>query len=251
VASQRKIYIAVHSFAGAGHFALSADAVESPPIADQVCVTDSTLKTRVTLDATKTAQLQAFLAAGSAHTLAYSNGALWRRAYTLNKTWTGTCDANNLACSICIVNDASGISFGTPAPSGPTGHVEMHGGNWTQGAAGAWLFAHETGHSAFGLPDQYQLPPAGAQSPRYCGHTTMANNPLATAYCSMAHCKDGTVTDANACSTAGNSDWQTIASSGTWGPKYLGPKFAKATTGFPTPSWTNARLTQLVQFVGF
>jgi hypothetical protein len=79
----------------------------------------------------------------------------------------------------------------------------------------------------------------------------MANNPLAMGYCSIAHCKDGTVTDANACSTAGNSDWQTIVNSATWGPKYLGPKFAKATTAYPTPSWTNARLTQLVQFVGF
>jgi hypothetical protein len=128
----------------------------------------------------------------------------------------------------------------------------MHGGNWGAGAAAGWLFAHESGHALFGLFDQYQPPPAGDATPRYCGHTTMANNSKATAFCTIAHCRDGQVFNTAACDPNGNSDWKIIDNNAFWTAAYPGPRFGSGTvTAYPTPFWNNPNLQNLVTFTGF
>ena len=119
----------------------------------------------------------------------------------------------------------------------------MHGGNWTQGASLGWLFAHESGHSCFGLVDQYEPPPSGDASPRYCGHTTMANSSKALGYCSESHCYDGSLTGGDPTCTSHSSDWATIFGN-PWTDSYEGPFWGNSTP-FPTPTWNNPNFVNL------
>jgi len=253
-ASARTLYIGVHSYAPAnstGHYALSADVVTTPT-AGKVCVTDSTFTGHPTLTPAQFTSLRQFLQAGSAYLYGFTNGIAWRNAYTLNTGWTGTCNANNTGCEICIVNDATDVSFGRLVAGNKVGHIEMHGANWSQGAALGWLFAHESGHACFGLSDgsgtvdEYEQPPAGDLSNGVCGHTTMANHSKALAFCSLAHCKDGQVSDNVLCPIGSLSNWQRIIATTSWSTGYQGPLFANTTTAYPTPSWNDQNLRDLV-----
>ena len=246
-ATSRTVNIGIHSFNGSGDVALdiAAPQINNP----RFCITDAGLTNHVTLNATQQGQLRDHFQAGSAHLYSYSNGMLFRQTFTNNTTWSGSCTTTN-GCDICIVNDApNNVSFGSGVAGFPCGHIDMHGGNWQAGIATGWLFAHESGHACFGLPDQYQLPPAGDSSPRYCGHTTMANNSKSQTFCSQNHCRDGQVFDSGQCDPNGQSDWARMLGT-TWATGYAGTRFSDTNpvvlTANPAPIYNNPNFRGLV-----
>jgi hypothetical protein len=246
-ASQRTLYIGVHSYSGTGHVALRASATNT--VSANVCATDGTMNTRITLTAAELSNARQMLTLGSAHFLSYTNGMVFRNQYTLNTTWTGSC-TTAAGCDVCLVKDGTFISFGNSGTNGTCGHVDMHDGNWNAGSA--WLYAHESGHACFGLPDEYVQPPVGGLStPRYCGHTVMANNSRANAFCSNAHCRDGQQSDPMKCSTSSNSNW-TIMEGTAFANAYTGRRYGQFNiTADIMPDWNNTNLVNLVTTSGF
>jgi hypothetical protein len=246
--SGRYLFIGVHSFgpsAGTGHFALSADTVAQQ--GSSVCVTDK-LGNHVTLNSTDAASLKSYLKSGSASLYSYTNGMLFRNSFTLFNNWTAC--TTEAGCDICISTDPGGAANGGPVTGHPCGHINVPKAYWGNGSVYGWLFAHESGHSCFGIPDEYDTSLVlGDNTPRWCGHSTMANSSKATAFCSLAHCQDGQLSDPHC---ALPSNWSVIAASSSWAGQYAGPNFgALLTTAYPTPSWSNANLQSLVSFVGF
>ncbi len=110
------------------------------------------------------------------------------------------------------------------------------------------MFAHESGHACFGLGDEYTYPAAGDASPRWCGHTNMANNSKALAFCSINHCSDGSTTSASCGGASGAPDnWDMIHQStdfNFYGPDY----YTLGLTADATPMWNNNQLMNLVSF---
>jgi hypothetical protein len=252
--SARNLYIGVHAFRGAGHFALSADVTSL--LNANVCTVDSS-GNKKTFTSAQLSSARAYLQGGAAYLYAYTNGMLFRNSFTLNTGWSGSCTTQN-GCDICLYDDPGMAvgSFGQYLGSSfPCGHIDFHAGSWDTPAS-AWGFAHESGHSCFNLPDEYQrFPPAGDASPRYCGHTAMANSSRATGYCAWYHCYDGQISDVGACENFTNpplrSNWDMVRTVYWF---YAGPHFGyniPEKTPYPTPSWNNEELRSIVTTTGF
>jgi hypothetical protein len=214
-ASGRWVYLAVHAFHGAGHFSIHA-LVQDPAERFSnltVCPVNVTLT-----DAQKTS-LASFLKSGATRLLAMTNGNVWADGFDVTAMKT-TCEAS---CSICLLDSGStSWGGGGTSPQG-FGQIKMGLNNWSKGASGGWLFAHEAGHSHLGLPDEYSGPPAGNSTPMACGHTIMANHAYARFLCSMAHCKDGHVTDSTVCLTSDPSGFEKFDANGH---RFYGPDFS-------------------------
>ncbi|HKU38588.1 MAG TPA: hypothetical protein VJR89_10590, partial [Polyangiales bacterium] len=243
----RTLYIGVHSYSGAGHFALNAASTYST--LSSVCATDPTLSSRVTLTAAERATLQANLRAASSYLFASTNGMWFRSVYQLNTTWTGACTSAN-GCDICVVNDSVGGTTARSIPGTPCGFTEYHGGDWRAGAAGGWVLAHESGHSCLGLGDRYQNNPTLANyGMRYDGHTLMANNALAPGYAALGSCLDGQGFGSD-CTTLTTKEWTHLKS---WmGTLYRGPDLSAGDkTQAAATSMYNAQLQSLVTTIGF
>ncbi|MEZ4302674.1 MAG: hypothetical protein R3B70_47555 [Polyangiaceae bacterium] len=228
VSTSRSVYVGVHSYSGAGHFVIHGyhtNAVST----NRVCVEG-------TLSSSKLTQLKDGLRKGSATLLGYTNGNLWRRHYTILQNHSG-CDEDE--CEVCAVDDGGTVSYGKTTSSSVCGQIEWHSGKWSDGT----LFAHESGHSCYGFPDEYSGPPSGSSTPRHCGHTVMANNGLATGLCSVAHCKDGNINPP--CQIGTQSNWRIIKDHPAYtfyGPDHDGYQL----TGDATPVWNNETLRNLV-----
>ncbi|APR87981.1 hypothetical protein A7982_13330 [Minicystis rosea] len=233
--SARTFNIGVHSYRGAGHFVLHAYVHNDYPD-NKVCVKNSTL------GAADIDKLKAFLTTGSTTLFGFTNGNLFRSHFTIVQN-VGSCGTD---CDVCVFDDNGSTSQGTPAYfvwDPDCGYIDAHGANWRSGASMGWLFAHESGHSCFDLSDEYKKPPAGPVTPRYCGHSTMANNAKATGFCSIAHCEDGQLSG----SCDADSNWRTLYDNGTF--PFSGMDFDFfGETADPTPIWNNPNLNALVTF---
>jgi hypothetical protein len=235
-ASNRKVYISVHSFKGAGHFTLHALAMKSTErYALTVCPIN------FTPDATQQGQLRDFLTQGALRLLAATNGNLWIKTFNFTSS-KSSCDPNT--CSICLQTSGN-TSYGNSNinPEG-CGQISFGGGNWSGGAGVAWLFAHEAGHSCLGLPDEYLPPPAGSSTPMLCGHTIMSNHGYARFFCSKAHCKDGHSTDTTKCDPNSDNNWDKFTAGSHY---HYGPNFSAAgTTADSTDYFGNEILRSMI-----
>ncbi len=233
--SARDIYVGVHSYNGAGHFALHALLQASNErYALTVCPIG------FTPDATQQSTLTSFFKGGSLRFLAATNGNVWLKTFNVTASHS-SCDSS---CSVCL-NQTGSVSYGNPSisPQG-CGQVQLGGGNWGGGAAYSWLYAHESGHSCLSLPDEYEPPPAGNATPMLCGHTIMSNHGFARFYCSRSHCKDGHTTDTARCDPASQNNWDifTNGSHYHWGPDFS----ADGITADPTDYFNNPVLQSMV-----
>jgi hypothetical protein len=231
-ATPRSIFVAVHSFAGAGQFALH-QLVQNPSERMSLAV----CPVGFTPSAAQQTTITSFLKQGAMRFLAVTNGNVWLKSFNVTAQ-TASCTS---ACSVCLLSGSGTTSHGSksPSPNG-CGQTTIGGGNWGGGGGVAWLYAHESSHSCIGEPDEYEPPPAGAATPMVCGHTIMSNHGYARFWCSIAHCEDGQASDPDVCTTSGANDWD-IFTAGThyhWGPNFS----ALGVTADPTDYFNNQSL---------
>jgi hypothetical protein len=201
----RTLYIGVRAFSGAGHFTLHALQQHT---SERLNLTVCPLE--FTPTAAQQAVIRSFFQSGSARLLAASAGNTFIKGFNVTAQ-KATCEAS---CSICLKSSGNVSNAGpSPDPEG-CGRMTLGGGNWDDGAAGGWVFAHEAGHSCYGLPDEYKPPPAGSSTPMYCGHTIMSNHGYARFFCSIAHCRDGHEFDSSACDPSSDSNWRRFVDGG-------------------------------------
>ncbi|MEO8212604.1 MAG: hypothetical protein ABI560_05400, partial [Myxococcales bacterium] len=107
--SSRRLYAGIHSYTGAGHVRVTPTTPKL--VSANVCVTNGTSAS--TLTSTQAATLRTYLQYGSSMFFGFTHGIVFRNQYTLNTNWSGnttTCTTQN-GCDVCIVDDASGISY--------------------------------------------------------------------------------------------------------------------------------------------
>jgi hypothetical protein len=194
-AAQRTIYLAVHSFGGAGTFTLHA--YETPYVWNNLPLTVCLPPGVTSLSSTDLSKLTTNLRTSSAQFLSATNGNIFNKAFQLRPLPSSQlCD-----CFICLQAGSarSRSSLGTP---GHAGQVSQYY-NFTSNSELA--LPHEWGHALLGLRDEYDDPPAIMSD--WCGHSLMGT-PTLGAFCSnMSHCKDGSRAHAD-CSNP--SAWEGI-----------------------------------------
>jgi hypothetical protein len=201
--SARNVYIAVYAYATGGHFSLH--------VMNQGTVASKRLKVCTpgfSLDPNST-RYQVFkqtLQNTSLRVLAASRGNLWISGYDIYTTSACTnhpCESNQYTnfCSLCdhtcqICMDAPsdpdyctiGQSCGSASRVANISCSQYSSGAMGNVQNGAFVWAHEWGHSQVGFGDEYYT--GGG----FCGHTLMNGPSNSNFWCSaFSHCKDGAV----------------------------------------------------------
>jgi hypothetical protein len=177
--AQRTIYLAAHSFAGAGTFTLHA--YETPYVWNNLPLTVCLPPGVTALSSLDQIKLMSNLRTSSARFLSATNGNIFNRAFSVKPLPSSQlCD-----CFICLQagSGRSRSSLGTPGHAGQV--VQYY--NFT--STTDFALPHEWGHALLGLGDEYDDPPAILSD--WCGHSMMGVAEQG-AFCSnMSHCKDG------------------------------------------------------------
>lgn len=189
--SQRTIYIGIHSYRGAGHFVLRANAANASQMAPNLiaCSPGVNMQNSAALSNVKQTVGKTLL-----RTMALVHGNYQPTGWTFKQIPDNTdkwCNADS-TCQICMTSPTADPDFCGYQSSGTRTRIPYHtcaGYNNPDGLS--LILAHELGHSRFWeYPDEYN--PWGVGNAWFCGHSIMNGpNPNSDKLCTgLNHCTE-------------------------------------------------------------